>query len=231
MPKISTNTVGNLYRHDIVNYLVGKENIGIELGVATGKLSRKFLDTGKFRILFGVDVYNDTHDSIEYRKALSFIGLESNHKLIRLSFDEAIELFPDGYFDFIYVDGFAHTGEEGGKLLSDWYPKLKVGGVMSGDDYHQDWPLVMWAVNHFANQIGCQINLTGRTQDEEYSLYPSWFFVKEREVPSERLALDRRLVEIARREKNRIGFFRKYKKLKRKWVDKVHSVLKYEWRD
>lgn len=226
MPKISTKTVDNIFRHEIVNYLHGTENVGIELGVATGKLSKKFLDSGKFRVVFGVDVYGDTHDSAEYKKALSTIGLESNHKLIRLSFDDAIELFPDGYFDFIYVDGFAHTGEEGGKVLSDWYPKLKVGGVMSGDDYHQDWPLVMWAVNHFSSQIGCRINLTGKVQNEEYSQYPSWFFVKEQDFSSERLLLDKRLVTIATKEKRRINFFRKYKKLKRDWAKKLRSVLK-----
>lgn len=43
---------------------------------------------------------------------------------------------------FIYVDGYAHTGEDRGKTLFDWYPKLKIGGLMAGDDYHDDWPLV-----------------------------------------------------------------------------------------
>ena len=43
-----------------------------------------------------------------------------------MTFDDAIDLFEDQFFDFIYIDGFAHTGEEGGETLIKWYRKLKV---------------------------------------------------------------------------------------------------------
>jgi hypothetical protein len=34
-----------------------------------------------------------------------------------MSFDDALDIFDDEFFDFIYIDGFAHTGEEGGNQL------------------------------------------------------------------------------------------------------------------
>lgn len=204
MPKVETNTAADLHRHDVASYLDGTGNIGIELGVASGRLTQCLLQTRKFRMLFGVDTYADIHDTNEYKDAIKNIGIDANHKLLRLTFEDALDIFPDEYFDFIYVDGFAHTGEEGGQTLVDWYSKLKIGGIMSGDDYHEDWPLVMWAVNHFASQVGAKINLTGQTQSERYSQYPTWFFKKERKFDPETAPLDLRLVHIAKMERKRI---------------------------
>lgn len=204
MPKVEIHLATDLYRHEVTNHLEGAENIGVELGVASGSLTKRLLQTGKFRTLFGIDTYADIHDTNEYKNAIKTIGIDANHRLLRLTFDDALDIFPDEYFDFIYVDGFAHTGEEGGQTLIDWYQKLKIGGIMSGDDYHEDWPLVMWAVNHFASQLGTSINLTGRTQNERYSQYPTWFFRKERKFTPDLAPLDSRLAHIAKIERKRI---------------------------
>ncbi len=99
-----------------------------------------------------------------------------------MSFDDAITLFADDFFDFIYFDGYAHTGEEGGKTFSDWYKKLKVGGIFAGDDYHDDWPLVKWAVNDMVEKLGCKLGVTGRVETTHLDKYPSWFFEKKSEV-------------------------------------------------
>ncbi|MDC1120300.1 hypothetical protein OAT72_00365 [Alphaproteobacteria bacterium] len=55
----------------------------------------------------------------EYKSAIKLVGLDSNYTLLRMSCDEALDLFDDNYFDFIYFDGYAHKGEEGGKKFSD----------------------------------------------------------------------------------------------------------------
>ncbi len=224
MPKLETRIAEDLYRHEVVNFLSGHENTGIELGVASGLLAKRFLDSGKFALLYGVDVYGDIHDTEEYKIALKTIGLNKNHKLLRLTFEDSLELFPDEYFDFIYIDGFAHTGEEGGKTLVDWYRKLKVGGIMSGDDYHREWPLVMWAVNHFSSQIGAKVTLTGKVQDERYSQYPTWFFQKEEPFTPNDAPLDSRLVQIAKIERNRIHRLRTSSLLRLK--RRITGVLK-----
>lgn len=204
MPKVETYITTTLHRHEVTNSLEGTGNIGVELGVASGRFTKRLLQTGKFQILFGVDTYADIHDTSEYKDAIKTIGIGTNHKLLRLTFDDALDIFPDEYFDFIYVDGFAHTGEEGGQTIIDWYQKLKVGGIMSGDDYHEDWPLVMWAVNHFASQIGAKISLTGQTESERYSQYPTWFFRKDQGFDPSSSPPDPRLVHIAKIERRRI---------------------------
>ena len=181
-PKVKIIEHDNFFRHDLINFLKKDNLIGIELGVAGGHYSDKMLKSGKFKKFYGVDLYEDHHDVQEYISALKLIGLEKNYVLLRMSFDEAINLFDDNFFDFIYFDGYAHTGEEGGKTFCDWYKKLKIGGLFAGDDYSENWPLVKWAVNDMVSKVGVELNITGKiVGDSVMNKYPSWFFLKEKD--------------------------------------------------
>ena len=181
-PDVKIKIEKDFYRHNVINSLSGANNIGIELGVAGGVFSKRMVDSGKFKIFYGVDLYSDHHNTDEYKHALKHIGLDSDYRLLRMSFDEALNLFDDNYFDFIYFDGYAHTGEEGGKSFVDWYGKVKIGGVFAGDDYHEDWPLVKWAVNSLAKALNVELSVTGMRETSDFSHYPSWFFIKEKNV-------------------------------------------------
>ena len=55
-------------RHEIINELFGKDNLGIELGVAEGIFSERMLQSEKFKRFYGFDVYGDTHNTNEYIK-------------------------------------------------------------------------------------------------------------------------------------------------------------------
>ena len=167
-------------RHEVANLL--KENsIGIELGIAEGIYSSRMVKSGKFKWYYGVDMYaGSQHDVEQYKRALKLVGLESNYSLLKMTFDEALDLFPDEYFDFIYVDGYAHTGEEGGKTFRNWWPKLKKGGMFAGDDYHEKhWPLVYMNVNDFCRKKNLEINVTTETENIGYCKYPTWYVFKE----------------------------------------------------
>ena len=201
-PKVSARIEKDFYRHNVINSLVGTGNVGIELGVAGGDFSKRMIDSGKFKIFYGVDLYSDHHNTNEYKHALKFVGLENNYRLLRMSFDDALELFDDDYFNFIYFDGYPHTGEEGGKTFVDWFRKAKIGGVIAGDDYHDDWPLVKWAVNTFAKALDVELSVTGKTETTNLSHYPSWFFTKTRNADLSGL-LDEKLFAIGQEEKEK----------------------------
>lgn len=180
--------------------------LGIELGVAAGSFSARMVQSGRFRHFFGVDVYGDGHNVQEYKKALRTVGLMARYSLLRMTFDQALDLFPDGFFDFVYCDGYAHTGEEGGRTLIDWYPKLKSGGVMAGDDYDaESWPLVVWAVNHVVAELDVVLNVTDLVSDEPYNRYRSWHFTKPESGAPARIAPAADLAEVGDLEKARIA--------------------------
>ena len=211
-PKVNLNGRKKMLRHHIVNLLNGNKNIGIELGVAKGGYSKRMINSKKFSHFYGVDAYSDKHDTAQYCQALKYIGFKnSQYSLLRVDFDSALNMFVDNYFDFIYIDGYAHTGEEGGKTIVDWFKKLKVGGILAGDDYHQGWPLVTWAVNDFASQINSTINLTlGRDKSGGYNSNPSWYFVKKNKniIPK----VNQKIFQIAMKEKIRIHKLRENKR-------------------
>jgi hypothetical protein len=91
----------------------------------------------------------------------------------------AVKLFPDEYFDFIYVDGYAHTGQERGKTFYDWWPKVKPGGLFGGDDYDVQWPETTTAVNTFVKNVNRELYVTQCDKGEDWaSLFQSWFVQK-----------------------------------------------------
>ncbi len=225
IPHVETNLIPNSYRHNVIDSLRGDKNVGIELGVARGIFSKRMVDSAKFRKFFGVDVYSDMHDTEEYKSALKKIGLENNYSLLRMRFDEALNLFDDNYFDFIYIDGFAHTGEEGGQTLIDWVQKLKTGGVFAGDDYHDDWPLVKWAINDFVKKTNSTLYITEKSEDTAFCNYPSWFIIKGSPKDFTNLKVSERLLHLAKSEKHRIHRQRTLKIKLRKYIIKMLDFL------
>lgn len=151
------------------------------------------VESGRFRHFFGVDVYGDNHDTGQYKEALRQVGLFAPYTLLRMRFEEALDLFDDESLDFVYVDGFASTGQMGGKTIYDWSRKVRVGGVIAGDDFHSDWPLVVRAVEAFAEDTGFELCVTTEIEpDSRYNDYPSWAMVKTKpfagQPPAELLA-------------------------------------------
>ena len=177
MIKINHVDIG---RDDLCNLLVGDNNLGVELGVALGDFSLDCINSKKFKLFIGIDSYDQGKYGInDYKKAIKKTNLhEKKYKIIKMKFNEALDLFENNSLDFIYFDGFAHNGQLGGKTIIDWYPKVKIGGVVAGDDYHDQWPLVKMAVNGIATQLKVDLNITKTVKKNEYSEFPSWYFYK-----------------------------------------------------
>ncbi|WP_166418840.1 class I SAM-dependent methyltransferase [Cochlodiniinecator piscidefendens] len=171
-------------RFDLLKLLEGQSNLtGIELGVAAGDYSARMVESGLFDQFFGVDMYGDTHDTEQYKIALQKVGLFKSYKLLRMSFDEALDLFPNETFDFMYLDGYAGTGLEGGRTIRSWASKVKIGGLLAGDDYHEECPLLQSVVNELVEQNGFELMVTeGAFDNSAYGNYPSWAVVKTQEI-------------------------------------------------
>jgi hypothetical protein len=175
----------NAFRHDVLTLLDKPTgNIGVELGVAKGIFSERMVGSRRFEIFYGIDRYGDHHDVEEYKSALRRVGLRSPYRLLRMSFDEAYDLFEDESLDFVYIDGYAHSGEEGGDTIYKWARKVRLGGVIAGDDYHARWPLVVRAVDRFARDTGFELFVTGRVEPTvDYCGFPSWAMLKTHATP------------------------------------------------
>lgn len=150
--------------------------ISVELGVAGGMYSCDILRNNPLLALhYAIDKWNDHHNAQEEELARMFLEHAggSRVRVLRSLFAEAVQLFKDEHFDFVYIDGYAHTGQDNGTTLRQWWPKCKRGGIFAGHDYHPRWPQTMDAVNDFC----CDHNLElgGLTAGDEF---PSWWLIK-----------------------------------------------------
>ena len=168
-------------RREDVARLFCKDAVGIELGVAAGDFSERILKFDHIGYLFSVDMWagDRGHGIEQYREAIVRLSpYRDRNALMRMRFDEALPLFADESLDFLYVDGYAHDGELNGATFRDWFPKLKRGGIIAGDDYAPDWPLVVQAVDAFVAENGLELHVIDCHEDKWNSMYPTWFAMK-----------------------------------------------------
>ena len=69
---------------------------------------------------------------------------------------QAASMFEDNSLDFVYIDA-SHDYENVKADIHAWYPKVKVGGLFAGHDFH--WDGVKRAVKQFSkrNQLNVDI--------------------------------------------------------------------------
>jgi len=179
--ELSSADANDKYGRLAIAKLACKGAIGLELGVATGYYSDALLSIGHFLRLYSIDAWADHHDTGEYLRCTNLLSKHGNRSVImRMFFQEALIHFPDNFFDFIYVDAYAHTGQQDGKIFSDWYPKLRSGGVCAGHDYDPiAWPLTVSAVDRFALDHDKTIEIVaGVSTTFAEDIYASWYFIK-----------------------------------------------------
>lgn len=168
-------------RYD-VSLLAPPGGVGIELGVAEGVFSERVLQRSALSFLYSVDIYagDRGHNDDEYRRALTrLMPHRCRNTILRMRFDEAVKLFVDNTFDFVYIDGYAHTGQEGGRTLEEWWPKAKPGAIFGGDDYSPGWPLTKGAVDEFVARRGLELNvIENPNPDSPWSQHPTWWVRK-----------------------------------------------------
>lgn len=149
-----------------------------ELGVAKGDFSYALLrDNPKIARLWAIDRWGDHHDAKEMDRAIARLSLFNERGLVvNATFEVAAGAFPDGHFDFVYVDGYAHTGQEGGATLRQWWPLVKPGGVFAGHDYSPRWQPTIDAVDAFVKEHNLELNLTAKGEGADR--FPSWWVRK-----------------------------------------------------
>jgi len=175
-------TIKKFYREDLPKILKKKKLIGIELGVAKGNFAKTLSKFKNFEYFFGVDSYSlNHHNDEEYISALKKIGIFAKYRIIRSTFDDALKLFPNNSVDFIYFDGYAHTGQNYGKTIIDWSKKIKKNGILAGDDYDEKWELNKQIIDQFAKDNNLRLYLTDVKKNHRYK---SWFIKIDKKISS-----------------------------------------------
>ena len=129
-------------RLDLIKKYIKNKKIIVEIGTDTGNLAEFILKNNQECHLFCIDPYlnypeyedtlNLTSNDIKFNNVKDRLNVYSNRiTFIRKFSHDALSDIPDA--DFIYIDGnhkYKYVLED----LNDWYPKLKSGGIIIGDD-------------------------------------------------------------------------------------------------
>ena len=152
--------------------------IVIELGVAAGQFAAELITANPSIHYIGIDRWGDHHDETERINAVARItALCPRAELVKSTFRNALPLFGQpATADMIYIDGYAHTGQEGGETLRDWWAALKPGGIFAGHDYCQTYSKTIEAVDDFIRSLGMSVTTNLNIIDE--SPHPSWWIKK-----------------------------------------------------
>ncbi len=153
---------GRIERAQCISSFLRPGAIGAEIGVENGIFSYYVLLPKTPEKLYLIDpwqyglgysdgvTYFDGQEArdLRYQQVVECFAPYKNVEVLRMKSHDAAALFPDGYFDYVYIDG-EHSYLGVWSDLTDYYPKVKPGGLIMGDDY--GWTGVAPAVQDFVN--------------------------------------------------------------------------------
>lgn len=156
--------------YGVFSRLINAHNFkkGCEVGIATGGHAYDILKKTAVETLYCIDPFApDLHEPFAKRGILELYFLRIQFRLselgnraemIRKYSVAAAELFHDNELDFVFLDA-DHMYESVKQDIAAWYPKVRSGGIIGGDDYATKWPGVPQAVNEFFQSRGLVINI------------------------------------------------------------------------
>jgi hypothetical protein len=156
-----------------------------EIGVFKGDFARLIQEIRSPKELYLIDLWESQEG--EYSKDVSnnaplnqyYENVCNQFKVAAICdqfliiFTEGVSMFPDNYFDWIYLDA-DHSYASVKRDLNAWFPKIKNGGIFSGHDYvaRRPWPDVKYILEEF--MIDNNLELFCFTCDDP----SSWAFKK-----------------------------------------------------
>lgn len=158
-----------------------KHSIGAEAGVWLGDFSALMLQVVEPASLHLIDPWKfeagPNYQASRYGKSKgrSQTRMDHIHHIVQRRFGrliatgiirihrkasaDAVSAFSDEYFDWVYLDG-NHRYEFVKKDLESFYGKVKINGLIAGDDYgRRNWPGVTQAVDEFVAEGLCDVVL------------------------------------------------------------------------
>jgi len=170
---------------------LGYKGEGAEIGVLRGNLSRFIYSRWFGKKLHLIDRWKETpgykdicnqsqkvQDELYESVKKSFAKAEEVN-IIRAESLEAAKQFKDGQLDWVYIDA-DHSYEAVKADIEAWFPKVRIGGLVSGDDYIDIISEcgtfgVKSAVDEFIKQNDYKLKFSDDTDNPN----PTWYFIKD----------------------------------------------------
>lgn len=129
--------------------------IGVYLGRGTAIFDEVFVSRGQDYKMGAIDHFEGSSEHKEGNSIPSYdLALQNltpildKVTLINSESIAASKKFKQNYFDIVYIDA-SHEYENVLADIKAWFPKVKNGGFICGDDYTEGWPGVVKAVGEY----------------------------------------------------------------------------------
>lgn len=156
------------------NYQEKKDLVGAEIGVYDGKNALNILRYLSVKKLYLIDPYQNYPEYVETRdskadqkklenaknKALQRLSKLKNKIVWINEFSDRAYLKIPEKLDFIYIDG-NHSYEFVKKDIENYYPFIKKGGIIAGDDIEPMWPGTLFAFTDFIREKNLPYRIIG----------------------------------------------------------------------
>lgn len=139
--------------------------IGVYKGRGTALWNEILINRGINYEYYAIDNFLG---SSEHQKNINYyeITLQNLSPIIKkikiIKNDSLIESknYEDNFFDIVYIDA-SHDYDSVTEDIKHWYPKVKYGGFICGDDFIDIWPGVKQSVSDFFDN---KFEVVGETQ-------------------------------------------------------------------
>lgn len=193
-PAIQLN---NMNRSDLASlFKTFDYKVGAEIGTYRGDYAKVLCEQNPDLKLYCIDPYDSYKGYVRYhtQNDLSSALKEADNKLrnykvtIRVDYSiPASKSYEDNSLDFVYIDA-AHDYRSVVDDIDSWYPKVKVGGIVSGHDWvRRNRPTrthIIQAVKGFVDSYSiAPLFITDRPASQkniDRDATRSWFFVKQK---------------------------------------------------
>ena len=156
----ATKQIEGWFNHQAAyDYLLAnmpKDGTFVELGAWLGKSSSYLCDKATGQDIIIVDTWKGSPNELTtthklaneqdiYELFVENMG-ERKYKAIKATSKAAARKFKAESLDVVFID-LTHTYEAVKEDIKLWLPKVKKGGYIAGDDYHENWKGVIQAVD------------------------------------------------------------------------------------
>jgi len=154
--------------------------VGVEVGVHKGYYSKVLCEAIPDLKLTCVDYWTGKTEPL-YDKAVELLA-PYNTKLVKGTSMDIVKTIPDGSLDFVYIDA-NHSYDYVKEDIEEWTKKVKIGGIVSGDDYYV-FPSgndgVVKALDEYTDKHRIRRHITpwDKTLGHRDDWNPNWFFFK-----------------------------------------------------
>jgi predicted O-methyltransferase YrrM len=83
---------------------------------------------------------------------------------MKMTSQQAAPLIADESLGLVFIDVDPHDYEECSRDIGLWLPKVRKGGILSGDDYGENFPGVIRAVDEQFSNINVEVDVSATSK-------------------------------------------------------------------